>query len=687
MAGKPLIMAHRGASKIVGEDNTLLAFTRAVELECDMIEVDVRRTADGELVCFHDDRVEDMLVATMTHPGLVDRSGLDVPRLEEVAALGHGLVRLNLELKELGYAHDVLEAVADYYGPDDFIVTSFRDKALANTRAANPKVPTGLIVGPAQEGRKTADMLAELPQRIQATGARYLSLHHSLLCDELFEMPALKDIGVIAWTVDDPGRMRELLKWPLYAICTDRPDFLIEVMEREPKKLTREQATILAETENEDSLIACLAGTRIDDTLVPTRQVRIADGAVDEVGHWVQAFWGDPSGVAVVMDANTRQVAGERVLAQLPGAQAVELEPLEGWERLTPHDTMVETLKERTGDAKALVAVGAGTINDLTKYAAHQAGKPYLVVATAPSMNGFAAPLAALVVDGLKTPLPATPPLAVIADTGILAQAPVDMIRAGYADLLARASCTADYRLACQITGEQYDDLPRLVVGKGIDQCVQAAEAIGNADAAAVATLTRALTLSSFSMVLAGSSAPASGGEHLISHYWDMTSYLEGKLPPAWHGYQVALGTMLSAKLYDAMRTLDPSDLSKPKAESEEELEKLHGKLWTAIKDERLSDALDPAKADERLERLREKWQRIWLDLTPVLVEPETVREELSRAQVPVNPEAHGLSREWVRHTFLHACDIRGRYTVLHFARDAGILEQVADAVLEILYQ
>ena len=684
MSNKPLIMAHRGASGIVGEDNTLLAYSRAIELECDMIELDVRRTLDSNLVCFHDDRVGDMMVATMTHPGVSDRAGLEVPMLEEVAALCHGQMRLNVELKELGYSHDVIDVLLKTYAIDDFILTSFRDKALTNAASTNPDVQTGLIVGKPSEDQTHEEVLAALPARLEACKARYLSIHHSYLNAPFFENPALRDYPVIAWTVDDPVRMRELLQWPLYAICTNRPDYLIEVMEREPKQLTREQATILAETENEEALIACLAGTKVEDILIPTRQIRIGPGVVSETGDWVRAFWGDGKKIAVVMDANTRKVAGDAVAAQLPAAQVVEMTPMEGWERLTPHDTLVDKILEATSDVDAYVSVGAGTVNDLTKYAAHRSKKPYISVATAPSMNGYAAPLAALVADGLKQPLPAVPPVAVIADTEILSAAPVDMIQSGYADLLARASCSADHRLASYMTEDTFDELPSKIVGKGIDLCVEDAEGIGAGSPEGVLTLTRALMLSSFSMIVAGTSTPASGGEHLISHYWDMKAYLDDKLPPAWHGFQVCLGTLIASKIYDAMRTLDPSILKKPVVESEEELEKIHGTLWQAIKPERAKPVLDPAKADERLERLRDQWQRIWLDIAPVLTDPDDLKQQYVRAGVPVTPEAHGISREYARHTLLHAHDIRARYSVLHFAHDAGILESIADEVLSI---
>ena len=111
-------------------------------------------------------------------------------------------------------------------------------------------------------------------------------------------------------------------------------------------------------------------------------------------------------------------------------------------------------------DADALVAVGSGTINDLCKYAAAQDGKPYVVFATAPSMNGYTSMNAAITVDGHKKTLPAATPLGVFMDLGVLAAAPARMIRAGLGDSLCRSTAQADWLLSHHLLGTPYRRAP-----------------------------------------------------------------------------------------------------------------------------------------------------------------------------------------------------------------------------------
>ena len=231
-------------------------------------------------------------------------------------------------------------------------------------------------------------------------------------------------------------------------------------------------------------------------------------------GHWL-----------VVCDPVTRTVAADRLAAELAAAgldhSVVVLAPAEGSQAVVADEHNVDALADRIRLMRpvvsAAIAVGAGTINDIVKQATTKTGLPYGVVATAPSMNGYTSPIAAILCAGVKTVQPAQVPVAVIADIDIMAAAPARMIAAGFGDLLSKPVSNTDWLMSHVITGSKYcADVIRLV-----DAGNRLLEGVAGGLAArapeAVARLTGALILSGYAMTLAGTSAPASGERLIIT--------------------------------------------------------------------------------------------------------------------------------------------------------------------------
>ena len=673
---RPKIVAHRGASGIVGEDNTLVSFQRAIQMGADIIELDVRRTADGQIVCFHDKGIGAEAVSELSREGLSRAAGVQVPTLKEAAELCAGKIGLLVELKEPGYDEEVAGVLAGTMGTNEFSLQSFHANAVSAASKAASGAKCGLLVGrdaQAPDGAAVEAMASRC-------GADFVAVHH-----ELLDAGFIRDVGlpVYVWTVDVPGRMAEFASLPLAGIITNRPDYLREVLAAPPRRKTACEIKAAAADGDAQGTMASVSGTIVDGIDVATRHCRIGREMIGETAEWAASLWGSGAKIAVVMDASTRAAAGERVLGMLPRAAAVELEPLPGWGHLTPHDSLAGRVIDAACECDALVAVGAGTVNDITKYAADRAGKPYMAIATAPSMNGYTSSIAALLIDGLKVTTPCTPPAVVIGDTDILADAPRDLIRSGYADLLSKPVATADWRLASIVLGESFTDLPGSVTESAVARCVDSAEGIGKGDPESVQGLMEALVLSGYGMVLAGSSSPASGGEHLISHLLDMLAYSEGRSPQR-HGLQVGVGTLLASKLYEMLREVDPAGLV-PRSVEPVELEAVHGELWPAIREQALGQLLAPAEGVARVELIRSLWDEIWSELDSMLVPAGEMRSRLVRAGVPVSPDDLGIPFDRVRHSLLHCADIRNRYTVLHFARDTGILPRRVDDVLSVL--
>jgi glycerophosphoryl diester phosphodiesterase len=128
-------------------ENTIAAFERAVAVRADMIEFDVRRTVDDELVVFHDDRVDALSINSMTLPELRDRTATEVPRLVDVLDWAVGRIGVNVELKEDGYVERVGELLASFTDRGgELLVTSFLEPVVGELSRSWPASRRGLLI-------------------------------------------------------------------------------------------------------------------------------------------------------------------------------------------------------------------------------------------------------------------------------------------------------------------------------------------------------------------------------------------------------------------------------------------------------------------------------------------------------------------------------------------------------------
>ena len=328
-----------------------------------------------------------------------------------------------------------------------------------------------------------------------------------------------------------------------------------------------------------------------------------------------------------------------------------------------------------------LIAVGSGTINDLAKRASTLVNRPYLCVGTAASMNGYASGIAAILDNGLKTTVPARPPVAIILDTDVLAKAPFALTQAGLGDLISKPVSDTDWWLAGQLGESTYSELPSTIVSHAIDKASSSPEALRERQPAAHGALGEALVLSGVAMVVAGSSSPASGGEHLISHLWDMEN-LYFERPKFLHGAQVGLTTCLSAALYELILELGTPSWQHPVSVSEERrrVRRDHPALGSTIQSQALTKH---ARAAQRLHVLRNEWSEIRAGLEARRIpSPKYFQSILAAVDAPRHFRDFNLTRQELRRTLTIAKDIRNRYTVLDLATDVGILPDSAEHVL-----
>ncbi len=403
---------------------------------------------------------------------------------------------------------------------------------------------------------------------------------------------------------------------------------------------------------------------------VPTRHVVIAD-SLDGGEAELVANLGLAGRLAVVTDGNTRAVLGERVLRALGGIARVIDIRLPG----RPHAdaATVESIRRESADCDGLIAVGAGTINDLCKYSASQDGKPYAVFATAPSMNGYTSVNAAITVNDHKKSLPATAASGVFMDLAVLSQAPPRMIRSGLGDSICRPTAQADWLLAHLLLDHPYREAPFSLLAEDEPELFSQSEALMAGDLTAMRRLARTLTLSGFGMTICGGSYPASQGEHLISHYVEMLA--PGDWPEAFHGEQIGVTTLTMARLQERLLAGGPPRL-RASAPDEVSIKAHFGpELGSACWAEFEGKKLDAGQAEALNAKLAERWDEIRAQLRSVTLPSAKLEAVLKAADAPTTPKELGWPRAFYLDAVRHAREIRDRYTFLDLAADIGELD------------
>ena len=428
---------------------------------------------------------------------------------------------------------------------------------------------------------------------------------------------------------------------------------------------------------SEAAIRALLAGTYPDPdgtgTLsVATRSVVIAESLA---GHETDLVAGLGLGrrLAVVSDGTTHAVLGARVERALAAIAAVESLVLPGCPRADVATTAV--IRRETRAADALIAVGSGTLNDLSKYAAAQDGKPYAVFGTAPSMNGYTSVNATITVDGLKTSRPCVAASGVFLDLAVLAAAPPRLVRAGLGDSLCRPTAQADWLLAHLVRGDPYREAPFALLAEDEPALLAEPEALLRGDLAAMARLARTLVLSGFGMTVCGGSYPASQGEHLISHYTDMRG--SPAWPESFHGEQVGVTTLTMARLQERVLAGGPPRLGPTRASEADLLRHFGPELGAACWREFSPKRLDAAAADALNQRIAAHWDAWRARLRGVARPARVLADVLRRAGAPTTPEELGWPRAPYEEAVRHAREIRNRFTFLDLAGDAWLLEDL----------
>jgi glycerol-1-phosphate dehydrogenase [NAD(P)+] len=372
--------------------------------------------------------------------------------------------------------------------------------------------------------------------------------------------------------------------------------------------------------------------------------------------------------LAVVSDPQTEAALGARVRRALRGGGSTRQVPiLLGSHPKADQDT-VEAIRQAGRKADALVAVGSGTINDLCKYAAAAEGKPYVVFATAPSMNGYTSKNASITVGGLKRTLPARAPRGVFMDLGVMAAAPPRMIRAGVGDTLCRSTVQADWLLAHLLRGQPYRELPFELLAEDEARLLAEPRALLAGDLEAMSGLASALTLAGLGMTYCGGSYSTSQGEHLISHFLELREELESL-----HGEQIGVTTLSMARLQRRLLDMQAITVHASRLTEEEFLQRYGPQLGPDCWGEFAPKLLDERGAASLNELLSGQWEGIRARIQRIALPVERLAAVLRSLGAPTGPRELGWSEAAYREAVLHAAELRNRYTFLDLARDGRV--------------
>ncbi|MGN1142309.1 MAG: sn-glycerol-1-phosphate dehydrogenase [Oliverpabstia sp.] len=204
---------------------------------------------------------------------------------------------------------------------------------------------------------------------------------------------------------------------------------------------------------------------------------------------------------------------------------------------------------EKREKTDLILAVGSGTIHDLSRYVAYEKGIPFVSVPTAASVDGFVSTVAAMTWNGMKKTLPAAAPIYVFADTEIFSRAPYRLTASGASDLLGKYVALADWKIAHEVTGEYICDRVCEMEMEALREVCRCLDQLRKGDPDACEKLMYALLLSGLAMQMIGNSRPASCAEHHVSHLWEMeiiNDYVD-----ALHGEKVSIGLVLNIEIYE----------------------------------------------------------------------------------------------------------------------------------------
>jgi glycerol-1-phosphate dehydrogenase [NAD(P)+] len=389
-----------------------------------------------------------------------------------------------------------------------------------------------------------------------------------------------------------------------------------------------------------------------------------------------------------VYDLTTYSIAGQKLqqlmaTTTLPYSSYVIPEE----EPVPDEKTLGELLIHFDPKCDFIIAVGSGSINDLCRFISFKLNIPYLIVATAPSMDGFASTVSPLIVNHMKTTYDAHAPYAIIGDTTLLKDAPMNMITAGIGDILGKYTCLCDWEIAHCVNGEYHCESLVNIVNRSIQTVIANIVEANNREPQAISSIMEGLVLSGIAMSFAGNSRPASGSEHHLSHYWEMMFLFQGK-QPILHGTKVGIGTVAVLKAYELLLQHNV-DFKQARRNAlafspliwEAQMKAAYLEASEAVIS--LENEIGKNKHENVIARINleeTNWDYI-KNIISGLPSADTIRKLLLSVAAPADPMAVGIDKKTFLDSFMVAKELRNRYGLLQILFDLGLTQQIAEQV------
>ena len=380
---------------------------------------------------------------------------------------------------------------------------------------------------------------------------------------------------------------------------------------------------------------------------------------------------------ALVCDPNTYQALGARIAKSLSAKGEVKEIILE---RPSADMATVRELAKKLRPYPSAIAVGSGTINDLTKLATKLNKRPYCVFTTAGSMNGYTSSTASISLDsGLKVSLPAQTPLGFFVDLEVCANAPAWLNAAGFGDCLCRSVAQIDWWMSHRLIGTMYRHEPYIIEIPDEINLMQQARGIAEGDIEAIGSLFRVLTLCGLGIGFTGVSHHGSMGEHQISHYIDC--FAGSRHPGTTHGQQVGVTTLTMSRIQqNILKNKSPPEVFETQIDREDMVRRMGSEIAAQCEINFKKKAFDTQKADLFNEKLQEIWPELRTECLEIAVSTKKLTEYLHAAGGPTTAKTLDIPIDFYREAVVHAHQMRDRLSFADIARDSGTLADLVAA-------
>ncbi len=324
------------------------------------------------------------------------------------------------------------------------------------------------------------------------------------------------------------------------------------------------------------------------------------------------------------------------------------------------------------GQPRLFVAVGSGTITDITRFTSHRSGNPFVSFPTAASVDAYTSKSSSVTIAGLKKSYYGQIPAAIFTDMPVICDSPSFLTASGFGDSISKFTSTSDWKITNMVWDAPFDED---IYQSGLEAARQtsgAVESIQQADVKGMTAIMESQFKSGFTMSDFGESTPASGGEHHIAHVWDMMFHWEGR-EGLFHGNAVGVAMIFEAQWFEKLRDLTKEEvkqlLDRTIIPSREDQEKqLREQLPVIAEKVIAADPIymqlsDPQVLDKIKQRLLDNWEQIQA-VAENVPPAQQIMDWLKMVGAPTTPADLGISEEQVEIALENGLYLRERFSM-----------------------